>query len=254
MESVDIYLSSRYLSAYLIALAIFYATNLCIFFVRPMAPISDVSCLLKGPTPVGYSHQTFQAMPSCSVAIAPSSSYALSGIHNDSNEECYRIGKSGGQKDTVSQPSYYPMPFPVHPTSQTRDVRAQQPTQVGLSPLDFIRATAPPQSTCDREANHRFMIQNQKSLGYCGDQFYSRPTELSSLSSFSDDNCESGATTPASERSMGSSGGLSSRSSLLSVTSEASICSISGSGQIFLSQSTGSYYKQLQPPHFITAS
>ena len=253
MESFDIYPYSRCLSAFFIDLAISYATNLCTFFVRPMAPISDVSCLLKGSTSVGYSHQTFQAMPSCSAAIAPPSSYALSGIHNDSNEECYRIGKSGGQKDTVSQPSYYPMPFPVHPTSQTRDVRAQQPTQVGLSPLDFIRATAPPQSTCDREANHRFMIQNQKSLGYCGDQFYSRPTELSSLSSFSDDNCESGATTPASERSMGSSGGLSSRSSLLSVTSEASICSNSGTGQIFLSQSTGSYYK-LQPPHFITAS
>lgn len=221
-----------------------------------MAPTSDVSCHLSCSTPVSYLHRNLQAMPSCSVTITPPSSYAPSGIHNDSNEEYYRTGKSEVQKECTSQPPYYPMPFPVQQTSQLRDVRVAQPIQVGLSPLDFIRTTVTPQSTCDREANYRFMVQNQKNLsnGYYGDQFYSRPTETSSLSSFSDDNCESGATTPASERSMCSSGGLSSRSSLLSVSSDASICSNSGSGQIFLSQSTGPYYKQLQPPHFITAS
>lgn len=223
---------------------------------RSIGPISDASCQQKGPMPLSYSHQTLQMMSSCPVAIALSSSYAQSSIPKDCNDEFYRTLNSAKQTETVSQSPYYPVPYPVHPTSQVLNIRSLQPIQVGLSPLDFIRTAISPLPNCEREANHRFMVQHQKGLlsGYCGDQYYPRPSEISSLCSFSDDNCESGATTPASERSMGSNSGLSSRSSMLSVASDASICSNNGPAQIFSSQSAGPYYKQPQPPHFIVAS
>ena len=232
----------------------------------PYRPLSSTgnNCIQPGSAPLNYSHQTLQILSQCPVAISQSTSYVQSSIQNENNDEYFRALNGGVKAESTTQGQYYSIPYTGHPASQMRDVRSMrgeiQQIQVGLSPLDFIRTNVSSHTTCGREERQHFLVLQQNGLanGFCNEQFYSRPTDITSLSSFSDDNCESGATTPASERSIGGGSGMSSRSSLTGLhcaSSDVSLCSNSGSSQIF-TQPGGSYYKQqqLQQPHYIIAS
>ena len=233
-------------------------------YVRPMDSMPDGNCLQHGVSPLSYSHQTLQMMSTCP-AVSQCSPYIQSNLQNDSNDNEYYRVQNGGQTDVAPQPHYYPVPIPFsghasNHLNQThlRDMRSIRPDilpiQTGPSPLDFMR-----NSIATHTNGHQYSAHQQKSQtgSFRNDQYFTRQ-ETSSLSSFSDDNCDSGsgATTPASERSLASSSGLSSRASLLSVSSDGSLCSSNVSPPIFLSQPNGSYYKHLQQqqPHYITAS
>ena len=183
-------------------------------------------------------------------------------LKNEKNEEFYRSVGPGVQKDMISQALYYSAPFPGRPTSNSRDSRCSrsdcQPP--GLSPLDFHRVSVSPSSESCRDSGRYYPAQHQKGehIGHSPrDHYYLRTNEAPSLSSFSDEYCESGVTTPASERSTCSSSGMTSRSSMLSMPVEGPhLNSSSVSSQIFCPQPAGSYYsqQQFQQPHYIIAS
>jgi hypothetical protein len=221
----------------------------------------NTNCLQQGPDPLTYSHDTFQMMSNSTASKTQSALPTELELKNEKNEEFYRSVGPGVQKDMISQALYYSAPFPGRPTSISRDSRCSrsdcQPP--GLSPLDFHRVSVSPSESC-RDSGRFCPAQNQKGehIGHSPrDHYYLRSNEAPSLSSFSDEYCESGVNTPASERSTCSSSGMTSRSSMLSMPVEGPhLNSSSVSSQIFCPQPAGSYYsqQQFQQPHYIIAS
>ena len=222
----------------------------------------STNCLQQGSEPLTYSHDTFQMMSNCTTTKTHSALPVEGGHQNEKNEEYYRSVGPAVQKDLISQAVYYSAPFPGRPTSTSRETRCSRSDgqPLGLSPLDFHRVSVSPSSERCRDGSRFYTTQHQKGepVGHSPrDHYYLRTNETPSLSSFSDEYCESGVTTPASDRSTCSSSGLTSRSSLLSMPAEVSHLNSSNvSSQIFCPQPAGSYYsqQQFQQPHYIIAS
>lgn len=234
---------------------------------RPSASNSKANCVLQGTSSLNFSHQTLQMMANCSNPILQATPFTKPTPHHEGNEEYYRAVTNSNQKENTPQSQYYSASFPGHPIPQVRDMRCirtdRQQASHGLTPLEFIHISISPSGNGGHEFNQYYQVQHQRSktssYPSSRDQYYPRSTDAS-LSSFSDDNFESGMTTPASDHSTCSSSGMSSRSSctgLLSVPSEGSMCS-GGSSQIFFPQSGGPYHSQQQQsqqtPHYIIAT
>lgn len=187
-------------------------------------------------------------------SISHSDVYVKPVSQNEIIEAYHRVAACSGKKELTIQSPYYLTPFSGHSTPLAECLKVDShPVTGGLCANDYPQPSVSPVGNVGPERSHYFPLSQLKGQ-LCGyptyDKYYSRSTDAPSMSSFSDDACESGATTPASERSTHSSSGISRRSSLMSVSND-------GTSKVFYPQAGGgSYYsqQQLQQPHYITAS
>jgi hypothetical protein len=172
------------------------------------------------------------------VLKSQSTEYSQSNLEN---EEKYCDLNNGGPKESVSQTQYYPPPFPL---GQVSAINSQ------LSPLRFVHAAILANNISGRD--HQVQVSGYPSHP-CDGSYYDQSNELS----FSDDNYDSGATTPLSTWSSCPNSARSSCAGLNSISSDGSMCSPNNFSQIFPIQSGGPYHvrnQKLQQPHYIIAS
>jgi hypothetical protein len=202
---------------------------------------SDVpnnNCRQQASAPVPYSHETLHMLVNNQVLNPLPTEYSQPNLQNEDN---YCVSNNGGPKDNVSQTQYYPPPFPL---GQASAINSQ------LSPLEFVHAAILANNSNGRD--HQGQINGYASHP-CDGSYYDRSNELS----FSDDNYDSGATTPLSNWSSCPNSARSSCTGLNSMSSDGSLCSPNNFSQIFPIQSGGPYHirnQKLQQPHYIIAS
>mmetsp|Transcript_23585 Transcript_23585/g.22731 ORF Transcript_23585/g.22731 Transcript_23585/m.22731 type:complete len:499 (-) Transcript_23585:485-1981(-) len=193
--------------------------------------VSNNNGLQQASTPVPYSHETLQM----SVLNSQPTEYSQSNLENE-KKHCDL--KNGGPKESVSQTQYYPPPFPL---GQASAINGQ------LSPLGFVHAAILANNISGRD---QVQVNGYPSHP-CDGSYYDQSNELS----FSDDNYNSGTTTPLSAWSSCPNSARSSCAGLNSTSSESSMCSPNNS--FFPLQSGGPYHirnQKLQQPHYIIAS
>jgi hypothetical protein len=223
---------------------------------------SNYTGLQHDSCPTNYSNQS-QHMISTNTSnpsISHTDPYVKPVSHGESTEEYRRVAVCGGKKEITMQSPYYLTPFSSHSTPTAGCLKVDSHQLAGGICASDYQTSAPPVGNAGPERSHYFPLSLLKGQ-LCGypthDKNYSNSVEAPSMSSFSDDTCESGATTPASERSTNSTGGISRRSSMISTSNDGPLCATNGASQIFYPQAVGgSYYsqQQLQQPHYIIAS
>ena len=212
--------------------------------------------------PTNYSSHSQHMIPAntSNPSVSHTDPYVKPITHGENTDEYRRVAVCGGKKEIMMQQPYYLTPFSGHPAPAVGCLKVDSHQRAGVLCASDYQSSVTSAGNVGSERSHYFPLSLLKGQ-LCGyptqDKYYPNSVDAPSMSSFSDDTCESGATTPASERSTYSVGGTSRRSSLNTTSSDGPLCAPNGASQIYYPQAGGgSYYsqQQLQQPHYIIAS